>query len=248
MQNAGMETLTPSRLALFGVWYVVFLFSSTMHEAAHALAAKLGGDDTAYHGGQVTLNPLPHIQREPFGMVIVPLMSFFFMGWMMGWASTPYDPLWAQRYPRRQALMSAAGPAANLLIAILAFVSLSSLLSSGVFVPPDPELLSFSQLAVPAAQQATGSLWYPAAAALSVALSLNLLLFTFNLVPLPPLDGSGVLRGIFPMSVGRLLDMLSANPMMGLLGLLLAWQVFPPIFQPIFRTVLEMLHPGVYGG
>jgi len=248
MQNARMELLTPSHLALFGVWYLVFLFSSTMHEAAHALAAKLGGDDTAYHGGQVTLNPLPHIQREPFGMVIVPLMSFFFMGWMMGWASTPYDPLWAQRYPRRQALMSAAGPVANLSIAVFSFMALSGLLRSGVFVAPDPEGLSFSSLALPSAQVASGSMWHPLSAALSVALSLNLLLFTFNLVPLPPLDGSGVLRGLFPVSVGRLLDMLSASPMMSLLGLLLAWQVFPPIFRPFFSMVLEMLHPGVYGG
>ena len=248
MQNASMDMLTPAHLALFGVWYVVFLFSSTMHEAGHGLAAKLGGDDTAYHGGQVTLNPLPHIQREPFGMVIVPVMSFFFMGWMMGWASTPYDPLWAQRYPRRQAVMSAAGPAANLLIAAFSFMALSGLLSSGVLVPPDPESLSFSDLAVPAAQHATGSMWHPVAAALSVALSLNLLLFTFNLVPLPPLDGSGVLRGLFPMSIGRLMETLSGSPMMSLLGLLLAWQVFPPIFRPFFGLVLEMLHPGVYGG
>ena len=248
MQNAPMDFLTPEHLALFGVWYVVFLFSSTMHEAAHALAARLGGDDTAYHGGQVTLNPLPHVQREPFGMVIVPLMSFFFMGWMMGWASTPYDPSWAQRYPRRQALMSAAGPMANLLIAFLSFMALSSLLSSGVLVPPEQDSLSFSNLAMPPAGHATESMWYPIAAALSVALSLNLLLFTFNLVPLPPLDGSGVLRGLFPVTIGALLDKLSSSPMMSLLGLLLAWQVFPPIFRPIFGMVLEMLHPGVYGG
>src|SRR5262245_2400741 len=248
MQNGFMETLTPAHLALFGVWYVVFLFSSTMHEASHALAAKLGGDDTAYHGGQVTLNPLPHIQREPFGMVIVPLMSFFFMGWMMGWASTPYDPHWAQRYPRRQALMSAAGPVANLLIAVFSFMTLSGLLTSGVLVPPDIESLRFDDLAVPSAQQGANSLWHPVSVALSVALSLNLLLFTFNLVPLPPLDGSGVLRGIFPTTIGRLLDTLSANPMMSLLGLLVAWQIFPPIFRPFFQFVLEMLHPGVYGG
>lgn len=248
MQNAGMENLTPAHLALFGVWYVVFLFSSTLHEAGHALAAKLGGDDTAYHGGQVTLNPMPHIQREPFGMVLVPVMSFFFMGWMMGWASTPYDPLWAQRYPRRQALMSAAGPVANLLIGIFSFMALSGLLRSGVLVPPELESLTFSNLAIPSAQHAANSLWHPVAAALSVALSLNLLLFTFNLVPLPPLDGSGVLRGIFPASVGRLLDTLSGSPMVSLLGLLLAWQVFPPIFRPFFGMVLELLHPGVYGG
>ena len=58
-------------LLVFGlVQYVVFLLSTTCHEAAHALAAKMGGDMTAFEGGQVTLNPLPHVRREPFGMVV----------------------------------------------------------------------------------------------------------------------------------------------------------------------------------
>ena len=57
------------------VWYVVFLLSTTCHEAAHAWAAKLGGDLTAFHGGQVSLDPIPHIRREPFGMVIFPLLT-----------------------------------------------------------------------------------------------------------------------------------------------------------------------------
>lgn len=245
-----MDTLTPAKLAEFGVWFVVFLFSSTLHEAGHALLARLGGDDTAYRGGQVSLNPLPHIRREPFGMIIVPLMSFFFMGgrWMMGWASTPYDVSWAQRHPGRQALMSAAGPFANLLIAAAAFGALSALLSNGVFVAPGPDDFSFTHLAQPASRYAPGSMLHPLAAVLSVALSLNMLLFLFNLVPLPPLDGSGVLHGLFPGSLGRLIDTLSANPMMSLLGLVLAWQVFPPISRPVFRIVLGLLHPGLYGG
>ena len=74
----GMEAL----LALFPLWYVAFLMSLTCHEAAHALVAKWGGDLTAYHSGQVTLNPLPHIQREPFGTVLVPIISLFLSGWI----------------------------------------------------------------------------------------------------------------------------------------------------------------------
>ena len=62
------------------VWYVAFLFSLTVHEAAHALVALKLGDPTAYEGGQVTLNPLPHIKREPFGTVVVPLLSFGLAG------------------------------------------------------------------------------------------------------------------------------------------------------------------------
>ena len=100
-------------------WFVVFIFSTTLHEAGHALAAWKLGDSTAYEGGQVSLNPLPHIRREPVGMVLVPLISFAMSHWMMGWASAPYDPLWAHRYPKRAALMAAAGPAANLLLVLV---------------------------------------------------------------------------------------------------------------------------------
>src|SRR6266540_7395228 len=99
------------------MWYVVFLLSITVHEAAHAFTAMKLGDNTAYHGGQVSLDPVPHMRREPVGMVVVPIISFLMSGgWMMGWASTPYDPLWAERYPRRSAWMSLAGPVSNLML------------------------------------------------------------------------------------------------------------------------------------
>ena len=88
------------------VWLIVFVVSITAHEAAHAWAAWLGGDPTAYRGGQVTLNPIPHMRREPFGTILFPLLSFLWLtpGWMMGWASAPYDPFWEDRHPRRAAL------------------------------------------------------------------------------------------------------------------------------------------------
>jgi len=80
-------------------WYLAFLFSTTLHEASHALVALKLGDDTAHRGGQVTLDPIPHIQREPVGMVVVPIVSYLLGGWMIGWASAPYDPEWAGRNP-----------------------------------------------------------------------------------------------------------------------------------------------------
>ena len=70
-----MEPLSNDILVLGFAWYVVLLLSTTCHEAAHALAAKLGGDLTAFHGGQVSLDPVPHIRREPFGMVVFPILS-----------------------------------------------------------------------------------------------------------------------------------------------------------------------------
>ncbi|MGC4091594.1 MAG: site-2 protease family protein [Polyangiaceae bacterium] len=121
-----------SSLPEFVVWYLVFVFSTTCHEAAHAFAALKGGDRTAYSMGQVTLDPLPHIKREPIGMVIVPILSFQ-MGMMIGWASTPFDPSWGARYPRRWALMSFAGPLTNFVLAALALIAIKALASAGVF-------------------------------------------------------------------------------------------------------------------
>jgi hypothetical protein len=108
-----MPDLSPEVLMSAFISYVVFLFSTTCHEAAHALVAKLGGDTTAALGGQVSLNPIPHIRRSPFGMVVIPIISFLFSGGMIGWASAPYDPSWERRHPRRAAWMALAGPAAN---------------------------------------------------------------------------------------------------------------------------------------
>ena len=128
-------------LALAPMWYVAFLLSLTCHEAAHALVAQWGGDMTAAAGGQVSLNPVPHIQREPVGTVVVPLVSMYFWGWMMGWASAPVDPYWQQRYPHRAAWVSLAGPAANLGLAILAGVLIHVGIALGYFA--QPESMSF---------------------------------------------------------------------------------------------------------
>jgi len=96
----------PEVITLGILWYIVFLFSTVCHEGAHALVAKWGGDLTAFHGGQVSLNPWPHIRREPFGMVVFPILTYVMGGWMMGWASAPYDPAWERRHPRRAAWMA----------------------------------------------------------------------------------------------------------------------------------------------
>lgn len=231
------------QVGLFGIWYVVFLLALTLHEAGHALAAWLGGDETAYRGGQVTLNPVPHIRREPFGTVLVPLMTFVFSGWMMGWASTPYDPDWGRRYPRRQALMSAAGPAANLLLALLAFVAIKALLSGGAFAPPHQ--LSFERMVEAAPGTPDASLLHPLALALSVALNLNVLLFLFNLIPIPPLDGAGVVQGLAPGSAGRFYDGFAGNPMMSMIGLVIAWRAFDYVYAPAFGVLISLLHPEV---
>ncbi len=100
-----------------------------------ALVAKWGGDTTALEGGQVSLNPLPHIRREPFGMVIMPLIGIATMTGLIGWASAPYNAKWAMEHPKHAARMSLAGPAANFGLAILAGIVMRVGLATGSFVP-----------------------------------------------------------------------------------------------------------------
>jgi len=167
-------------------WYVAFLFSTTVHEASHALAALKLGDDTAHRGGQVTLDPTPHIKREPIGMVAVPLLSYFLGGWMIGWASAPYDPHWAQRYPKKAALMAMAGPASNFVLLLIAAILIRLGIAFGLFEAPASvnfdHVVSATSDGVP----------FLLATLLSIGFSLNLLLFLFNLLPFPPLDGSSI--------------------------------------------------------
>jgi len=226
------------------LWFPAFLFSTTVHEAAHAWAALLGGDPTAYRGGQVSLSPLPHIRREPIGMLAVPLVTSLTQGWAMGWASTPYDPEWAERHPRRAAWMAAAGPAANFGIALVAFLALRAGLALGLFIAPDRA--TFSQLVVPAATgAASGPLGF-VGAMLSVLLMLNVILGTFNLVPLPPLDGGSVAGLVLPDGAARFVRGLARTPGISLVGLLVAWNVFPYLVRPMFGLVVDLLHPGVF--
>lgn len=234
--------MNPDLLATAPLWYVVFLLSTTCHEAAHALAAKIGGDDTAALGGQVTLNPVPHIQREPLGMVVVPLISLLLGGVMFGWASAPYDPFWRQRYPHRAAWMALAGPAANFALVLVAAAAIHVGIGMGSFEMPASA--SFSDLVDP-----LGGEWSAGVGtALSILFSLNLLLGAFNLLPVPPLDGATVI-GLF-MSEEQALRVWAFlhQPQFGMVGLLLAWYVFGEIFSPLFWTAMGVLYPGTSWG
>lgn len=220
-----MNTFGPQALLLGFMYYVAFLFSTTCHEAAHALAAKLGGDNTAALSGQVSLNPIPHIRRSPYGMVIFPLLSFFLLrGGMIGFASAPYDPLWERRHPRRSAWMALAGPAANFTLMLLAVAGLRLGASLG-WIQWDPY---------------TGPHGF-AAVFLIIFFSLNLLLGIFNLLPAPPLDGSTAIM-LF-MSEGtaqRYLDWVRGGTF-ALPGILVSLVVFRYIYPPIENFVQGLL-------
>ena len=220
------------------IWYPVFVFSTTVHEAAHAWTAWKLGDGTAERGGQVTLDPTPHIVREPIGMVVVPLITFFIQHWMIGWASAPFNPQWAIRNPRRSALMSFAGPASNLLLLLSAAALIRIGMAFHLFVAP-PEI-NFGQITLGAG----GMMSILLAKTLSVFFSLNLLLFAFNLLPLPPLDGSGILFFFVNSSSSEALFRFLRQPGLSLIGLVVAWRCFGPIFHPVHLFAVNLLYPG----
>ncbi len=218
-----MDPLNPQKLVIAFISYMVFLFSTTCHEAAHALVAKYGGDSTADLGGQVTLNPIPHIRREPFGMVLVPLLSFYFSGGMIGWASAPFDPLWERRHPKRSAWMALAGPAANFSLMLLAALALRAGLAFDLFH-----------------RQPDGNFTF-LFTALTTTFMMNLLLGTFNLLPVPPLDGSTAIM-LFMSESGaqKYLDWLRGNSF-AIAGLLIGLVVFRQIFPYVQYFVMHLL-------
>lgn len=230
--------MDPNVLILGVIWYIVFLFSTTCHEGAHALAAKLGGDPTAALGGQVTLNPLPHIRREPMGTVVIPIITYFMFHWMMGWASAPFDPNWQRRHPHRAAWMALAGPAANFTLMLASGIGIHIGLALGYFHMPASAGMSH---VVEAAGSGVPSF---SATLLSITFVLNLVLGTFNLLPIPPLDGgTGVGVLMSEATAVRFYDWIHSQGY-GLLLLFVAWYAYDKIFGFLFTLALNSLYPG----
>ncbi len=225
-------------------WYVVFLFSTTLHEASHAWAALKLGDDTAHRGGQVTLDPVPHIKREPFGMVVVPLLSYLLGGgrWMIGWASAPYDPHWASRYPRKAAVMALAGPASNLSLVLIAALLIHLGMMLGFFVPP--ESIGFDHVTT-AVREGIPNL---CAILLSITFSLNLLLFLFNLLPFPPLDGSSIPFLFLSDKAAESYWSMLRTPGIAMVGMFIAWKIFDVVYPPVHLFAINLLYPGLHYG
>ena len=189
--------------------FVLLLFSLSLHEAAHAWTASRLGDQTARMLGRVTLNPAKHI--DPVGTVLLPL-AMLFLGpyggrFLIGWARpTPVNTRNFRNFVRGDVLTTLAGPASNLLISAVCTVALIVLAKStpaaeglvrglayGGF---DPNLI------------ASAPALFPAVILLYMALTLNLFLAFFNLLPLPPLDGSHLIRHLLPTSMLRVYDQL----------------------------------------
>ena len=186
---------------------IAFLFAISVHESAHAWMANLRGDPTARMLGRITLNPIKHI--DPVGTVLLPLIAVFAHIPMLGWAKpTPVNPENFRNPVLDDILTSVVGPISNFAVAsvataVLLLVKVTSAPGRQVIeqiIGPDP--LRSQSILVPFCV-----LFYE-------LLVINLVLAVFNLIPVPPLDGSHVLRHFLPEPVRRVYDM------MGLIGLL----------------------------
>lgn len=224
-------------LVLGITWYIALLVALTFHEAAHSFVAWKLGDPTAYHQGQVTLDPIAHIKREPFGTVIMPILSFILAGWMIGWASAPYNPYWARNNRRSAALMALAGPVANLILVVIAGLTIRAGMLLGVFHAP--ESVTFEQVTAAVLPGFANS----ASIAISIVFSLNLILFVFNLIPLPPLDGSEVVSLFLSGSTAERYAQLLHQPGIRIIGLVVAWQLMGMILGPVRLLALNILYP-----
>ena len=190
----------------------------------------------AFLGGQVTLNPIPHIQREPFGMVIIPWISYAAYGWMMGWASAPYDPHWASAYPRRAAWMALSGPGANLLLVIASAVLIHAGIAAGWFTPP--ESIVFTRVV----EAGTDGPMKGLAILVSIFFSLNLVLFVFNMIPIAPLDGRAWMELLLKGDALYKYRLLMMHPSLRFFGIFIAWMIMRFIYGPIFTLALNGLY------
>jgi Zn-dependent protease len=181
---------------------VVFLFAISAHESAHAWVAWRRGDATAYMLGRVTLNPIKHI--DPIGTILLPIVAALTNFPLIGWAKpTPVNTRNFKNLVLDDILTTLAGPVSNFMLAIGALIGFFLIAK---LVPGGSNLIAIAFNA-PAAVYQSSSIFMPICVLLRVTMLLNLLLAVFNLIPIPPLDGSHVIRHFLPEGARRIYDM-----------------------------------------
>ena len=188
--------------------FVVLLFSLSLHEAAHAWTASRMGDQTARMLGRVTLNPVKHI--DPIGTVLLPLAMLFagsFGGFLVGWARpTPVNTRNFKSLVRGDVLTTLAGPASNVLASMVCFFALIVLAKAS---PIGAQLIhSLAGGFIDTTLISGAPAIFPMIVLFYIGLTLNLFLAVFNLLPLPPLDGSHLVRHMLPYNALRIYDQL----------------------------------------
>ena len=190
---------------------VAFLFAISVHESAHAWTANRCGDPTARMLGRITLNPIKHI--DPVGTILMPAIAYFTGFPLIGWAKpTPVDPRHFRNPVWDDVKTSLAGPISNLLIASVAVIVLAVISRTGDFGHQVVRIVGFG--GVPDSRSAL----VPLTLLAFQFLEMNIILAAFNVIPIPPLDGSHVLRHFLPESVRGAYDMIG---MFGLVILML---------------------------
>jgi Zn-dependent protease len=218
--------------------FVILLFALSFHEAAHAWMASRLGDQTARMLGRVTLNPIKHI--DPLGTVIIPLAMLFLPGFgrfLIGWAKpTPITSRNFTKIKRDEMLTTLAGPASNLLLALVCLAGLLILEGLGgqgkLSVIAAVFTANHVEVPMPGALPAM----FPVALLFYIGVWLNLILAVFNLLPLPPLDGSHILRNLLPYNWVQYYDR------MGMFSLILMVLVGGPIVSLVVSPAINMVN------
>ncbi len=190
----------------------ILVFSVVVHEVAHGMAALSQGDQTAKLMGRLTLNPIKHI--DPFGSIILPLICAILPGGIiLGWAKpVPVNFNALKSGKKGEALVAFAGPLSNIIIAVIAGLSIRFFGT----IMPDPAIL-----------------------ALQIVVLTNLVLAIFNLVPIPPLDGSRILSAVLPQGGRYLMNALERYGLLfALLFVLFLWQLIVPVVYFAARLIM----------
>jgi Zn-dependent protease len=220
--NRRMATDISQIIQTASVAAIPILFAITLHEVAHGWAARYFGDRTAEMLGRLSLNPIKHI--DPMGTILVPMLTLFFSGFMFGWAKPVPVNFNALRQPKKDMVwVAVAGPASNIVMAFAwaIILKLTSLLGVGTA----GALYFFQQMA-------------------EIGVFFNVLLAVFNFIPIPPLDGGRVLRGLVNDSVGNLLDRIEPFGLIIIMGLLFMgtlWSLIRPLMSVIQKLILSLV-------